>query len=66
MSILNLYPEVSGKAKDTSDSAGATLKSSMQPIKGKRRQAVMDAIKIVVSDRAPSKKVDGKGGKVAC
>lgn len=63
MSILNLYPEVSGKAKDTADSLGVTLKSSLKPpMKGKRRQAVMDAIKTVVSDKAPSKKADGKGG----
>lgn len=49
--MFEQFPNV----KTTADSAGVTQKSSLEPMKGKRRKAVMDAIKSVVSD--------GKGGK---
>ena len=68
MSILSSYPEVIRGVKTTADSEGATLKSSMEPIKGKRRQSVIMAISAIVNKK-PSKKNDGKGGsysKSAC
>lgn len=57
--MFDQFPNV----KTTADSAGVTQKSSLEPMRGKRRRAVMDAIKDVVS-----KKGDGKGGygKKAC
>ena len=57
--MFEQFPNV----KTTTDSAGVTQKSSLEPMKGKRRKAVMEAIKDVVS-----KKSDGKGGygKKAC
>lgn len=57
MSLENLYPGL----KTTADSSGVTQKSSLSPAKGKRRQAIMSAIKTVVAN-----KQDGKGGKKAC
>lgn len=60
MSISNLYPEVIRGAKSTADSAGVNLKSSLEPLRGRRRNAIIAAIKTVADKGGPKKSVINK------